>query len=1325
MLTTGCLTANTRFQCRKNSALDYRGPKIGGKMEKTSKGSLRSFKTDAGQKLHTPKVRAFGRSVTPRRGGNQCWNESHQIPYRVMYTWNRGGRLKELRIRHLARKFFYLWVKKTFGQVLPSKARCHYDRKILQKTFGEWKEEWWVVCREWKLSVRADCHYRYFLYNRIFQTWRTFICQQREKRSKYRVAESHVEKQKLRWTWQHWLIYIDVRRTKHRMRSESLAFRERSTLRVSWRVWTRRLRQNRAGCEMDALALQYWAQSLQFRAWLQWMELYLHIQHDKQKEVWAMSHHQHCELRRCLKAWLGHLQLQREKKHQNKLAQQHHQVCVLQQCFSGWRQAWEHRRSMRVHQECIGELAARATLRRVFTHWKHYVVLCIEETWQHELAEKHHRHHLLHFGFNALRKNIINARLQQMRRNLAHRQHQVMLLQSFWNCWMYRLEQQEEEHQRPLTLVARSHYRVTLLHKTIRLWLKNAKWRRHRQMQYAKADSHYGRMILPVTFQAWKRFKNNQCWRREMKETASCFHRDSLTRQVFDTWWLSACQQRENRTTERMAILHFEQQVLVRFWCSWRRRTVMCLEEQESMALAHDHYCHLLLRKTFHLWKKNFQEIRTERIKEMKALRFHYSKCLQWSWSKWRKYIRHRCKKWKTLVQADMHYQHSLLSRVLTAWKSHQQNIQCILRQVAEKEEEHNRALLRQVLSIWRENTVALVGEAKKAAQAEQHYGRSTLLKVLLQWRGTTCLRVYCRQQEVAALKEARRCLDMVRLRTMFLHWKEFTTRSLVLRVQVDTAAQHHKRQLLRECLAKWKQYHLQCMQKMLLQRRGDQLMAQRLCSTYFSCWKRQLTQKQWEQQETVRALWHWSLSLQGKVFDAWLGFALERQRKKGRIEKAVEFYRATLLKEGVTQILKYMAGMKQFRGQLRTQHQLKAAYSLQQTVYRCAMFWKRKALCRNRDKPCSPVPSLKKRVTFKVPMPDASPGAGGDAAEAMTLCFVPQPVKSDDLQFLLAAGDSVLSELNAVRQARLQPRRPDFMLQSLEREGLLGIPFSGLEGSEVPLPQTAVNKHPAQAGALLASTQTEQSSCNKLFQLDSTNYSSCPLTVPIPLPCVPSWTHGTCPPARTSPKPVLLPPSSFIPRLRCESEMDENQFLKGHLQTFLQDSQQTTVEEEWKQPNLQAEDVTGKESRSKTAVESERRRGYSTEGTELQKQLEAELQHIGQQMQHYHDSKQELKSCRRQASILHKWLEMSMVATGAVEQDVVQQVQEELDQFSLVVGGADQLSHKSAARRKALSAELHHPCAGHSHCFGYVTSLKPLNIYSSSVVRWAGCFYL
>ncbi|NWZ83526.1 SFI1 protein, partial [Poecile atricapillus] len=295
---------------------------------------------------------------------------------------------------YLARKFFCLWAKITFGQVLPSKARCFYDQKILQKTFGVWKEQW-TVCREKKLDLRADNHYRHLLLNLIFKVWRAYVCQQQGKRNKYYVAESHAKKQTLLRTWQHWLVYVDVQRTKHGMQSVALAFRERSCLRISWAVWRRQHYQKCSGRKMNILALQHWAQSLQFRAWLQWREVYLYTQNEKQESTRAVTHHQHWELRRCVRAWLGYLNLQRVKKHQNELAQEFHRSRTLRRCFSDWQLLWECSRRMHAHRRDLEKQAARTALWRVFAHWKHYVVLCVEEAQQCELAEKHYKCHLL------------------------------------------------------------------------------------------------------------------------------------------------------------------------------------------------------------------------------------------------------------------------------------------------------------------------------------------------------------------------------------------------------------------------------------------------------------------------------------------------------------------------------------------------------------------------------------------------------------------------------------------------------------------------------------------------------------------------------------------------------------------------------------------------------------------------------------------------------------------------------------------------------------------------------------------------------------------
>lgn len=64
------------------------------------------------------------------------------------------------------------------------------------------------------------------------------------------------------------------------------------------------------------------------------------------------------------------------------------------------------------------------------------------------------------------------------------------------------------------------------------------------------------------------------------------------------------------------------------------------------------------------------------------------------------------------------------------------------------------------------------------------------------------------------------------------------------------------------------------------------------------------------------------------KVWTAWLGFVLERRRKKARLERAMQAYHQRLLREGATRLLRFTTGMKTFRQQLQTQQQVKVSQS-------------------------------------------------------------------------------------------------------------------------------------------------------------------------------------------------------------------------------------------------------------------------------------------------------------------------------------------------------------------------------------------------------------
>ncbi|XP_075391168.1 protein SFI1 homolog isoform X2 [Tenrec ecaudatus] len=1158
----------------------------------------------------------------------------HPVHHHASY---RRGRLKDLRVRCMTRKFLFLWIRKTFGRISPTKARCYYEQRVQRKVFEEWKEEWWISHREWKLCVRADCHYRYYLYNLMFQTWQTYVRQQQETRRKYSRAEDHDAKQKIRQAWKSWVIYVVMRRTKLGMQMAASGLRQRSTLRVWWSKWRWRLGQVHMDRVLHTTAVKHRALSLQLQAWSRWHGQYLCAQRDRQKVVSAVKYHQHWQKRSCLRAWLVYVQLRRRKKQRNEMADRFYHITLLQTRFCDWQWAWQWKESLHAHQALVQVLARRMALRRAFVHWKHYKLLCAEAAAQHRMAEEHRRRHLLSVCFRALKDNVARAQLQQIRKNLAHQQRKATLLRGFWDCWQRGLELREEREQLSSMHAARDHYRSTLLLGCIKRWTQHVQRRRHKQLLQAGADGHFQQRALPAAFQTWRSLCRRHQQERARNARAARFHRETLGRQVFAVWQQKTLQHRESRLVERVAILHAERQLLLRAWSTWHQQAAACHQERQRQAVACAHHRQWQLQRAFRVWRESAQGRRTEKLGKARAAEFHAVQLLRWAWNRWRECLALLNAERQKLVQADRHRQCTLLRRVWRGWVTYQDRGRQVLREVAAREGQHNRRLLRGMLQRWHENTVARVDEAQKARQAHHHYRRIICSKVLAQWREASAVQIYYRQQEDWTVQEARRMLDRGCVQIVFRRWQSRSQSVAQQRVQMERAAQHHRRRLLREAVARWKAYHLGCIRKALLRRQSAQLLVERLSRSCFRQWSRQLVAQREEQQGTAKALWFWSISLQAKAWDAWQRFMLERKRKKARLERAAQAHQQQLLREGVTQLLQFAAGQKASRQQWHAQQQAQVAHGLHRAVRHCAMLWKQKALGPAKYPLTSKPTTPSRRVTFEVPLVSLiSAGAGDAALETKRPRAKPEP-SLDSLA--LAAGDSRLLELSAARPVRRQPRCPDFLLEP-EQSRVLGCrPHQGPRPEKVP--------HPGVSQP--ASTSLPQPSQEEAWMAPAPCSS---LPQPKTLPRPPGLKE---PPTRMAgPKLVLLPPSSFMPR---RGRTAAGVSVQPHSAPPLAGPPDPQL--------LLPGDFTGPQAWPELAPASA---GSAP--------LQAELAGIRQQLQHYQSTKQNLCSCQRQANILRRWLELSREEPRPEDQEAEQQVQKELEEVEA------QIQHLTATLR-------------------------------------------
>ncbi|RVE73267.1 hypothetical protein OJAV_G00047600 [Oryzias javanicus] len=870
---------------------------------------------------------------------------NRKLLYRVGYNWNKGGRLKELRIRHLARKFLNIWKHNTFGQILPQQVRLHYKRALLKRALNAWKEEWWISRREWIFTVQAECHYRYYLYIWTFRHWRKSASLRKEKKEKAQKAQLSADRELMHSAWSRWRAFIEVMRMHCHNLDSAVEKKRLSTMHSVWSLWQTRLQKRLNLSMLEMQVLKRRARTSQSKAWHLWKKMHRFASYQRKKEEKATLYAIQRLKIKSLCAWKSYTSFRQTKKNSQAVAQHAHRLYLLRKSWHKWIDALSIKWRDEIHMEAASLWAVRSTQRRTVALWKAYVMLCRDKAKRKELVTQHFQHHLLSAGLHGFSLNVKRNKVHRLNKDTAVQHHQQKLIIKYWRLWNDRVEEAEDRSFQPQTAIAVGKYRVFLLRSCFHHWIEKLVENRRMQKLELDADVWFAERVLPRCLSSWLDFTQQRRLCKQRKHKAETYNRRRLHNWVFYSWWARTKKRQEEALSERMAILQQERCHLLRTWKRWRERTREKVKEAAEREASRRLHAHRLLHKTMRQWKDNSAEIRERRNRELQARLRRDLNCLRVSVEKWKKFVQIQRARKSRLKEIRYHHEVKLLKHFFMAWKEHHLQISQIFELSKEHFKQQAHCFLRQVFVVWWEKASLLAETRAAEQQAEKHFKNVLQLRVFVAWREAAAHAVSKRRQQREMFSQAQCSINQKRLLLSFRQWRKQTRDARRERISMEKAKWHHNSKTLSKAMGMWKTHQSQLRKEKVMKRQGNLLLRLKLYQTYFELWKTKLHRRQKEAKQTERALWHWSLTLQAKVLSEWRLFASEQRSRREESVRAAQIYRDQLLREGVTCILTYAAHMSDLTTSLTQFNQKQKIQDLHKVVRRCAMRWKQRAL--------------------------------------------------------------------------------------------------------------------------------------------------------------------------------------------------------------------------------------------------------------------------------------------------------------------------------------------------------------------------------------------
>ncbi|PAA61795.1 hypothetical protein BOX15_Mlig026275g2 [Macrostomum lignano] len=899
-------------------------------------------------------------------------------PYDPAYTWGRGGRVKELRIRCLARKFLHLWRQRAgFGRVSMATARRHWRRRLLWRCFRAWYGVYWTERKELRLNLRAQCHLRLRLWTVYFYAWRRFVTIQRAVKAQLSRADELHSRHLLRRAYEAWRSYALDRRSRAYLSVQAYSFHGGCLLRRYWSAWLDQLASVRAQAVAMETAAEHWSQ--------------------RQKGAVLDAWRQFVELRRISRGELSEAAALYERR-------------LARRCLTVWRSRLARLAERRQFLQRVDELARRCRLRRCLLAWRQQ--RAVADAWRdlRLLAERHWRRRLLRrcllSGFRAYamerQKKLELAQLADVWRQRSR-------LRSAWRAWLVRCEQNEEIALLPKSRLARAHSARRLVRLALRAWRQRCEeWRQTRQA-LLEAERHRAQTVAPRALSALAAYAAERKRKRELAATADAFYATNSGLAALRFWRDAAEAAQEARYQERVAALHWMRATMSRYLQVWRAKTEERVLANEREVLSEEHRRRRLLGAIFSAWQHYTQRKCRLAEADEAARRSHRRHRLFGALSIWRHFVELRRQKRRCLDEATAHRERQLTRRCWTAWRARCLSVSDARQRARDLARQKDQRLLANSFARLALAARVLGRRRRLVETALEQRRRRQLGAVFEAWhleaRRKAQKKAETREQVVAA----RSALRPTQLRRFFNVWSLRADELVLMRLKLCHAQLHSDRRQLSGAFSNWRRAVAERRQTRAAIQLADQHRRLALQRRAFLAWLEARQRARLAQRQSEAALWHWALRLQARCLLAWLQFMCTRVYERQRRLLAAQRYRRHLISDAVSRWMTTAACLSGLRATCAADCQLEAAQRRLESARRAGAHWRRWA----RERAAR---NALRRASTTAALPTASPPAAS-ARPASQPTFTQQSA---------SIRQSLLRQLQ--QQRRPPPKCPEFL---------------------------------------------------------------------------------------------------------------------------------------------------------------------------------------------------------------------------------------------------------------------------------------------------------